>query len=75
MAGVKGKSGRKHLGDESKVEVLRSTLIQAVLEDCEKNPKRKLFWAEKFVSRLMPQEVKGSGANGEFIFKVSSFRE
>ena len=71
MAGVKGNKGggRNGHGLDVKVSQLKGTLILAVLEDCQKNPARKLFWAEKFVNRLMPNELKGTGENGAFVFK------
>lgn len=72
MAGVKGRSGRKNPKDEARVEVLRSTLIEAVLKDCAKNPARQLFWAEKFVNRLMPQEIKGNGKDGEIVLRIAA---
>lgn len=68
MAGTKN-SGRQGHGLDVKVAELKGTLLLAVLEDCKKNPVRKLFWAEKFVNRLMPQDIKGSGENGEIVFK------
>ena len=61
LRGKKGRSGRKGYGIDKKVATLKGILIDAVLEDCEKNPPRKLFWAEKFVTRLMPQEITGGG--------------
>ena len=68
MAGSKN-SGRQGHGLDVKVAELKGTLLLAVLEDCKKNPVRKLFWAEKFVNRLMPQDIKGSGEHGEIVFK------
>lgn len=74
MAGVKGNKGggRNGHGIDVKVAELKGTLLLAVLEDCKKNPIRKLFWAEKFVNRLMPQTLEGSGDKGEFIFKFEN---
>ena len=69
MAGVKGKSGRVGYGLDLKQNELKNTLLLAVLEDCKENPKRKLYWAEKFVNKLLPQEVKGGGEDGAFIFR------
>lgn len=71
MAGIKGKSGRVGYGLELKQRELVSTLLLAVLEDCEKDPKRKLFWAEKFVNRLLPQTVEGKGDKGEIEVKIT----
>jgi len=51
--------GRKSYGLEVKIKTLKTTLILAILEDCKKNFERKLYWAEKFVNRLMPNEVTG----------------
>lgn len=62
--------GRKGHGLETRIIELKGTLIDAVLLDCKTDSKRKLFWAEKFVNRLMPNEIKGSGDNGEFLFKI-----
>ncbi len=66
--GNKG-GGRNGHGLDLKVAELKGTLLLAVLEDCKKFPARKLFWAEKFVNRLMPQDIKGSGEHGEIVFK------
>ncbi len=71
MPGLKGKSGRKGYGLELKVAELRGTLLLAVLEDCKKNPDKKLYWAEKFVNRLMPQMVEGTGEKGAIVIKIS----
>lgn len=66
MAGVKGKSGRGGLGLEFQITRLKKTLLDAIEKDCLKGEERTLFWAEKFVSRLMPQEL--TGGNGERLF-------
>lgn len=60
--GNKGGSGNPGYGLNLKIGALKADLIEAIMEDCKKFPARRLFWAEKFVNRLMPQEVQGDGA-------------
>lgn len=57
--GKRAGAGNPGYGLTKKIGVLKNTLLDAVMADCKKNPERRLFWAEKFVNRLMPQEVGG----------------
>lgn len=65
--------GRPGHGLDEKIKTLKITLILAVLKDCEENPRRKLYWAERFVNRLMPQTVEGNGQNGEITMQLVGF--
>ena len=66
--GNKG-GGRLSYGLELKVSELKGMLLIAVLDDCKANPERKLYWAEKFVNKLMPQEIAGTGEGGAINIK------
>lgn len=72
MAGT-ANSGRRGHGTDLRVAKLKGYLLEAVIEDCEKNPDRKLYWAEKFKDKLMPQEIQGTGDNGELVIQVINY--
>lgn len=67
--------GRPGHGLDKRVATLKGYLVDAVIEDCELNPPRKLYWAEKFKDKLMPNEIKGTGDNGEIIIKTISYAD
>lgn len=73
MAGVKGKSGRGGVGLDRKIKHLKERLLSAIENDIDENPKRALFWAEKFANRLMPQQVEGTEEGGAITVKVVSY--
>lgn len=52
-------AGNPGYGINKQVAELKLTLIKAVLEDCKKNPDRKLYWAKEFSNKLLPTEVAG----------------
>ncbi len=68
--GYRKGAGAPGYGLGEKISKLKGTLLLAVLEDCEKHPERKLFWAEKFVNRLMPNEIAGTGSNRAIVLEI-----
>jgi len=52
-------AGNPGYGLNMKVASLKGMLLDAVIEDCKKYPEKKLYWADRFSGKLMPNEIVG----------------
>lgn len=68
--GNKG-GGRPGYGIELKITRFKNIAWDFIIKECEEKPEEIKEYIKLFASRLMPQEIKGSGENGEIEIKIA----